>query len=101
MINLAPTAIDALAKSATYLTDGLSKNIPVVGNVAICTTGRAGMNLYLCPNPITKVFFGASCVFGTVGACSIFSYSASNFICWHIDGRMGWGVWCHKLQSFG
>ena len=75
MINLAPSAVDALAESATEITSGISKNVPIVGNAAICadslcTTGRAGINFYCSPNPIAKVFFGASCVCGVVGAAS-------------------------------
>ena len=75
MINLAPSAVDALAESATEITSGISKNVPIVGNAAICadslcTTGRAGINFYCSPNPIAKVFFGASCVCGVVGAGS-------------------------------
>ena len=51
MINLAPSAVDALAESATKITSGISKNVPIVGNAAICadsicTTGRAGINFY-------------------------------------------------------
>ena len=75
MINLAPSAVDALAESATEITSGISKNVPIVGNAAICadslcTTGRAGINFYYSPNPVAKVFFGASCVCGVVGAAS-------------------------------
>ena len=75
MINLALNAVDALAESATEITSGISKNVPIVGNAAICsdslcTTGRAGINFYCSPNPIAKVFFGASCVCGVVGAAS-------------------------------
>ena len=75
MINLAPSAVDALAESVTEITSGISKNVPIVGNAAICadslcTTGRAGINFYCSPNPIAKVFFGASCVCGVVGAAS-------------------------------
>ena len=75
MINLAPSALDTLAESVTDITSGISKNVPVVGNVAICsdslcTTGRAGLNFYYSANPIAKVFFGASCVCGVIGAAS-------------------------------
>ncbi len=67
MTNLAPSAVDALAESAT----DISKNVPIVGNAAICadslcTTGRAGVNFYYSPNPVAKAFFGASCVCGVV-----------------------------------
>jgi hypothetical protein len=72
-MGLAPTAMDAFAESATEITTGISKNVPVIGNAAICadslcTTGRAGINFYCSPNPVSKVFFGASVVCGIVGA---------------------------------
>lgn len=75
MVNLAPSAVDAFAESATEITSGISKNVPIVGNAAICadslcTTGRAGINFYCSPNPLAKVFFGASCACGLVGATS-------------------------------
>ena len=75
MINLAPSAIDALAESATEITSGVSKNVPIIGNAAICTdsictAGRAGINFYYSPNPVAKAFFGASCLCGVVGAVS-------------------------------
>lgn len=75
MANLLPTAVDVLADSATEITTGISKNVPVIGNAAICadsicTTGRAGINFYCSPNPVAKVFFGASCVCGVLGAAS-------------------------------
>ena len=82
MVNLAPTAFDAFAESLTVLAEStaaltlsVSKNVPNNGNVAICgdclcTTGRAGLSFYLSPNPIAKVFFGASCLCGVMGALS-------------------------------
>jgi hypothetical protein len=75
MINLAPSAVDALAESATEITTGITKNVPIIGNAAICadsvcTAGRAGMNFYCSPNPVAKVFFGASCLCGAIGAVS-------------------------------
>lgn len=73
MVNLFSTATDALAESATELTNGLSHNIPIIGNAALCTdslctTGCAGLNFYCSPNPISKVFFATSCVCGLIGA---------------------------------
>jgi hypothetical protein len=77
MINLAPSALDALAESVTELTSGISKNVPIIGNASICadslcTTGRAGINFYCSPNLVAKVFFGASCLClcGIMGATS-------------------------------
>lgn len=54
---------------------GITESIPAFGNTAICidslfTTGRAGMNFYTSPNPLSKVFFGASCLCGVIGATS-------------------------------
>lgn len=73
MVNLAASAVDALAESATEITSGISKNIPIVGNAAICadsfcTTGRAGINFYCSPNPVARVFFGASCLCGAASS---------------------------------
>lgn len=70
-MNLAPSAMDHFAESASSLTDG----VPVLGNAAVCvdslcTTGRAGINFYCSPSPLSKVFFGASCVCGVMGAAS-------------------------------
>lgn len=75
MITIAPTAVDALVESATEITSGISKNVPIIGNAAICvdslcTTGRAGINFYCSPNPVAKVFFGASFACGLMGAAS-------------------------------
>lgn len=70
-MGLALSAMDHFAESASSLTDG----VPVLGNAAVCvdslcTTGRAGINFYCSPNPLSKVFFGASCVCGVMGAAS-------------------------------
>jgi hypothetical protein len=75
MINLAPSAVDALAESVTEITSGISKNVPILGNAAICadslcTSGRAGINFYCSPNPVSKIFFGASCLCGVMGTVS-------------------------------
>ncbi len=87
--NLPPAAYDTLAEALTQytfgiskLTDaltesavGISKNVPMIGNAAICadsiyTAGRAGINFYCSPSPVAKVFFGASCVCGTLDGVS-------------------------------
>ena len=67
--------MDAFAESATGITSGISKNVPIIGNATICTdslctTGRAGINFYCSANPLAKVFFGAICACGLVGATS-------------------------------
>jgi len=76
MVDLLPTAVDSatvLVESATGITTGITKNVPIIGNAAICadslcTTGRAGINFYYSPNPVAKVFFGASCVLGAASS---------------------------------
>ena len=70
-MNLAPSAMYHFAESASSLTDG----VPVLGNTAVCvdslcTTGRTSINFYCSPNPLSKVFFGASCICGIMGAAS-------------------------------
>jgi hypothetical protein len=49
LMNLASSAVDAFAESATEITSGISKNVPVIGNAAICadslcTTSGASIN---------------------------------------------------------
>ncbi len=94
MINLAPSAVDALAKSATEITSGISKNVPIVGNAAICadslcTTGRASINFYCSPNPVAKIFFGASCVCGVIGAASSGTALVTSFAGIPVAGWIG------------
>jgi hypothetical protein len=72
---LPASAVDALAESTTKLTSGISTNVPVIGNAglcvdSLCTTGRGAVNFYYSPNPVAKVFFGASCLCGVIGAAS-------------------------------
>jgi hypothetical protein len=87
---LAPTAVDYFAESASILTDG----VPVLGNAAICvdslcTTGRAGINFYCSPNPVAKVFFGASCMCGVMGAASSGTALVTSFAGIPITGWLG------------
>ena len=94
MINLAPSAVDALAESATEITSGISNNVPIIGNAAICadslcTTGRAGINFYCSPSPVAKVFFGASCVCGVVGAASSTTALVTSFAGIPVAGWLG------------
>lgn len=94
MINLAPTAVDALAESATKITDGVATNVPIIGNAAICadsiwTTGRAGVNLYCSPNPFSKVCFGASCLFGVIGATASGTALVTSFVGIPVAGYVG------------
>ena len=81
MSNLAPTAFDKFVTSTTTVTDTL----PVLGNAAICTdclctTGRAAVNFYCSPNPVAKIFFGASCVCGAMGAASSGTALVTSFV---------------------
>ena len=90
MIDLAPTPATVLMESATRITD----NVPVAGNAAICvdslcTTGRAGLNFYCSPNPVSKVFFGASCLCGVMGAASSGTALVSSFAGIPITGWLG------------
>ena len=94
MGNLAPSAVDAFVESATEITSGISKNVPIVGNAAICadslcTTGRAGINFYCSPNPLAKVFFGASCACGLVGATSSGAALVTSFAGIPMTGWLG------------
>ena len=94
MITLAPSAVDALAESATEITSGISNNVPIIGNTAICadslcTTGRAGINFYCSPSPVAKVFFGASCVCGVVGAASSATALVTSFAGIPVAGWLG------------
>ena len=94
MINLAPSAVDALAESATEITSGVSKNVPIIGNAAICadsvcTAGRAGINFYYSPNPVSKVFFGASFLCGAVGAGSSATALVTSFAGIPVAGWLG------------
>lgn len=89
-MDLAPTAVDNFAESASTLTDG----VPVLGNAAICvdslfTTGRAGINFYCSPNPVSKVFFGASCMCGLMGATSSGTALVTSFAGIPITGWLG------------
>ena len=94
MINVAPSAVDALAESATEITSGITKNVPVIGNAAICadsvcTAGRAGINFYYSPNPVAKVFFGASCLCGVIGAASSGTALVTSFSGIPVAGWLG------------
>jgi hypothetical protein len=86
--------MDVFAESATSLTNGLAKNVPIVGNAAICvdsfcTTGRAGVNFYCSPNPVSKVFFGANCLCGIVGAAASGTALVTTFTGIHVSGWLG------------
>ena len=94
MINLALSAVDAAKASTTEITSGISKNVPIIGNAAICadslcTTGRAGINFYCSPNPVSKVFFGASCMCGLMGAASSGTALVTSFAGIPITGWLG------------
>jgi hypothetical protein len=53
--------MDAFAESATLIMDGIVKNVPIVGNAAICvdrfwTTAPAGVHFYCSANLVSIVF---------------------------------------------
>ena len=79
-----------LIDSATEITD----SVPTVGNVVIladstCTAGRAAVNFYCSPNPISKVCFVASCLFGVAGAASSDTALATSFLGISLTGLVG------------
>lgn len=94
MINLAPSAVDGFAESVTEITSGVTKNVPIIGNAAICadsvcTAGRAGINFYYSPNPVAKVFFGPSCLCGAIGAASSGTALVTSFAGIPVAGWIG------------
>lgn len=97
-LNLAPSAVDALAISMTetisWSRSSISKTVPIIGNVAICTdslctTSCAGVNFLCSPNPLSKVFFGASCLFGLMGAASSGTALVTSFAGIPVAGWIG------------
>lgn len=75
-------------------TNKLTTGIPLIANVAIlsdstCRVGRAALNFYCSPNPISKVCFGASCLFGVAGAVSSGTALATSFLGIPLTGLVG------------
>jgi hypothetical protein len=92
--NFYPTAMDAFAESATEITSGVSQTVPHIGNAvlctdSICTAGRAAINFYCSPNTLSKVFFGASFLCGTVGAVSSGTALLTDFAGLPVAGLVG------------
>lgn len=90
MVDLFPTPATALIESTTKITD----SVPVIGNVAIladstCTAGRAAVNFSCSPNPISKVCFGASCLFRVARAASSGTVLATSFLGIPLTGLLG------------
>ncbi len=90
MVNLAPTAVDNLAGSLTRITD----QVPLAGNAlicadSVCTTGQAGINFYCVANPVSKVFFCASCACGVMGAVTARTALATSFTGIPVAGWLG------------
>jgi hypothetical protein len=82
--------MDHFAESASTITDG----VPVLGNAAICvdslcTTGRAGINFYCSPNPVSKIFFAASCLCGVMGVASSGTALATSAAAIPVTGWLG------------
>jgi hypothetical protein len=96
-LNLAPAAFDLFADSATTFTNSatrITSSVPTLGNAALCvdslcTSGRAGINFYCSPNPVAKVFFGASCCCGVIGAASSGAALATSFAGIPVAGWLG------------
>ena len=91
---LAPSAVDAFAESATKITSGISTNVPIIGNAALCadslcTTGRASINFCCSPNPVATVFFGASCICGVIGSTVSGTALATSFSGIPVAGWLG------------
>ncbi len=99
MVNLTlnESVIDVISDSATTFAESattITKNVPILGNAALCvdslyTTGRAGINFYYSPNPVAKVFFGASCCCGVIGAASSGTALATSFAGIPVAGWLG------------
>ncbi len=90
MVDVFPTPATIFIESSTRITD----SVPVIGNVAIltdstCTAGRAAVNFYCSPNPVSKVCFGASCLFGVAGAASSGTALATSFLGIPLTGLIG------------
>jgi len=93
-IDVVAESATVFAESATQITSGISKNIPGIGNAAICadslcTTGRAGINFYYSPNPVAKAFFGVSFVCRVVGATSSGTALVTSFAGIPVAGWLG------------
>ncbi|MEL6164944.1 MAG: hypothetical protein AAFR37_14720 [Cyanobacteria bacterium J06628_3] len=92
------TPATVLIKSSTKVTDmvgtSILPTIPVVGNVALmsdsgCTAGRAALNFYYSPNPLSKVFFGVNCACGVVGAISSGTCIVTSYMGIPVTGLVG------------
>lgn len=71
-----------------------TKNVPIIGNAAICTdsvctTGHPGINFYCSPNPVSKAFFGASCLCGVLRAASSSTALVTSFAGIPVKGWVG------------
>lgn len=56
---------------------------------SLCTTGRGGINFYCSPNPLSKVFFGASCICGIMGAGASGTALITSFVGIPVAGWLG------------
>jgi hypothetical protein len=97
IMDLFPTPTTLLIESTTRLTDTVTNavnTVPVVSNVAILsdstfTACRAAVNFYCSPNPISKVCFAASCLFGVAGAASSGTALVTSFMGVPLTGLVG------------
>lgn len=91
MVYLDPAAFDKLVETASdsisTVTDSISTVTGTghsVGNAALCadslcTSGRAAINFYATTSPLARTFFGASVVFGVMGAASSATALATSY----------------------
>ena len=80
-MGLAPSPMNHFVDSASRLIDG----VPVFGNTSICvdslcTRCRSSINFYCSPNPVSKLFFGASCLCGMMGAVPLDTALVTSFV---------------------
>ena len=73
---------------------GITESVPSVSNVVILAdstsiASRAAVNFYCSPHPVSKVCFGASCIFGVAGAASSGAALATSYIGVSITGLLG------------
>ena len=88
MLDLAPTPTTLMMESVTRMVESVTRAVDLVPSAtnagicvdSACTAGRAAVNFYGSPNPVSKVCFGASCVCGTIGATASGTALVSNYL---------------------
>ena len=82
--NLAPVAVDQLVETASKSISTVTGTSTTIGNAALCadslcTSGRAAINFYATASPVARAFFGASVMFGVMGAASSATAMATSY----------------------